>query len=98
MGAGVCRSTTREVEPQESVVRSRSPVVPQLGRPAPRAGPVVATTVKGRSCVLPLRQGFGSWASSLQEALEIERHLLAPQVVDRAAEPGFQDRECLALA
>jgi len=42
MGSGVCRSTTGEVEPQEPVVRSRSPMVPQFGRTAPRAGPVVA--------------------------------------------------------
>src|SRR5262249_5027625 len=103
MGSGVCRSTTEEVEPQEPVVRSRSPWCPSSAAQLPEPGrwsPLVAHhPSRTVHAFFLFARGWGSSPrSAVQEAFQIERHLLAPQVIPRSAQLGFQDRQCLALA
>ena len=70
-------------------------------RAAPRAGPVgdVARSMhQGPFMSFLFEEGLGFGRSRRQEPLHVEGDLLAPQVVHRSAQLGFQDRQGLALA
>src|SRR5262245_31298996 len=92
----MCRSEARGIESHTQPRRSRSPLVPQFGGQLPTPGRSLLNA-SGSVHVFLFARGL-VLDSRGQEALRVEGDLLAPQVVDRAAELRLQDRQRLALA